>query len=93
MQQSGKRKHYKALTEMWGTKEYFAPELIDQTYGPQVISLPYSLFPYWFKNVSNRITLLVCFLTTNLFSIMTNSSRPIYGRWAASYSRCYVDTR
>ena len=36
MNQSGKRKHYKALTEMWGTKEYFAPELIDQTYGPQV---------------------------------------------------------
>ena len=43
MQQSGKRKHYKALTEMWGTKEYFAPELIDQTYGPQVTHTPLSL--------------------------------------------------
>lgn len=35
LNESSKRKHYKALTEMWGTKEYFAPELIDQAYGPQ----------------------------------------------------------
>lgn len=33
--ESSKRKKYKGLTEMWGTKEYFAPELIDQAYGPQ----------------------------------------------------------
>eukprot|EP00607_Mallomonas_marina_P010141 CAMPEP_0182419260 /NCGR_PEP_ID=MMETSP1167-20130531/3673_1 /TAXON_ID=2988 /ORGANISM="Mallomonas Sp, Strain CCMP3275" /LENGTH=421 /DNA_ID=CAMNT_0024594037 /DNA_START=145 /DNA_END=1410 /DNA_ORIENTATION=+ len=32
---SGKRKGYKGLKEMWGTKEFFAPELIDQAYGPQ----------------------------------------------------------
>ena len=30
-----KRKKYKALTDMWGTKEYFAPELIKRAYGPQ----------------------------------------------------------
>ncbi len=35
LNESSKRKHYKLLTEMWGTKEYFAPELIDQSYGPQ----------------------------------------------------------
>jgi serine/threonine protein kinase len=33
--ESGKRKRYKNLKEMWGTKEYFAPEVIDQAYGPQ----------------------------------------------------------
>lgn len=32
---SEKRKDYRALREMWGTKEYFAPEVIDQAYGPQ----------------------------------------------------------
>ena len=32
---SCKRKGYKALSDMWGTKEMFAPELIDQAYGPQ----------------------------------------------------------
>ena len=35
VEESSKRKKYKGLTEMWGTKEYFAPELIDQAYGPQ----------------------------------------------------------
>lgn len=30
IEESSKRKKYKGLTEMWGTKEYFAPELIDQ---------------------------------------------------------------
>ncbi|CAM9314881.1 unnamed protein product, partial [Ectocarpus fasciculatus] len=30
-----KRKKFKALTDMWGTKEYFAPELIRRAYGPQ----------------------------------------------------------
>lgn len=34
-EESVKRKAYKGLTEMWGTKEMFAPELIDQAYGPQ----------------------------------------------------------
>lgn len=34
-QESSKRKKYKGLTEMWGTKEYFAPELIEGAYGPQ----------------------------------------------------------
>lgn len=33
--ESGKRKRYKHLHEMWGTKEYFAPEVVDQAYGPQ----------------------------------------------------------
>ncbi len=33
---SVKRKAYKECTELWGTKEYFAPELIDRAYGPQV---------------------------------------------------------
>ena len=32
---SMKRKTYTALSDMWGTKEMFAPELIDQAYGPQ----------------------------------------------------------
>ena len=32
---SEKRKRYKGLVDMWGTKEYFAPEMIDQAYGPQ----------------------------------------------------------
>lgn len=32
---SVKRKKYNKLTEMWGTKEYFAPELIGRAYGPQ----------------------------------------------------------
>jgi len=34
-EESGKRKRYKALKEMWGTKEYFAPEVVEQAYGPQ----------------------------------------------------------
>lgn len=29
------RKRYKELRDMWGTKEYFAPELIQRAYGPQ----------------------------------------------------------
>lgn len=33
--ESSKRKHYNALKDMWGTREYFAPELINQSYGPQ----------------------------------------------------------
>lgn len=32
---SEKRKDYRALRDMWGTKEYFAPEVISQAYGPQ----------------------------------------------------------
>mmetsp|Transcript_26360 Transcript_26360/g.44493 ORF Transcript_26360/g.44493 Transcript_26360/m.44493 type:complete len:344 (-) Transcript_26360:111-1142(-) len=32
---SAKRKRYTHLTEMWGTVEYFAPEVINQAYGPQ----------------------------------------------------------
>jgi len=34
-EESGKRKRYDALKDMWGTKEYFAPEVINQAYGPQ----------------------------------------------------------
>lgn len=34
-EESNKRKQFKDLKEMWGTKEYFAPELIGQAYGPQ----------------------------------------------------------
>lgn len=34
-EESSKRKSYCELREMWGTKEFFAPELIDQAYGPQ----------------------------------------------------------
>lgn len=34
-EESGKRKNYGALKDMWGTKEYFAPEVINQSYGPQ----------------------------------------------------------
>ncbi|CAE7423175.1 CPK25, partial [Symbiodinium microadriaticum] len=33
---SVKRKRYSACRELWGTKEYFAPELIRRAYGPQV---------------------------------------------------------
>eukprot|EP01034_Spumella_vulgaris_P028993 gene28993-35960_t len=33
--ESGKRKRYRELDEMWGTKEFFAPEVISQAYGPQ----------------------------------------------------------
>jgi len=33
--ESGKRKEYKRLTEMWGTPTHYAPELIDRAYGPQ----------------------------------------------------------
>lgn len=33
--ESNKRKTYKALQDMWGTKEYFAPEVINEAYGPQ----------------------------------------------------------
>ena len=32
---SGKRKAYSGLTEMWGTPTHYAPELIDREYGPQ----------------------------------------------------------
>ena len=32
---SGKRKTYTGLTEMWGTPTHYAPELIDRAYGPQ----------------------------------------------------------
>eukprot|EP00428_Durinskia_dybowskii_P063620 CAMPEP_0170363726 /NCGR_PEP_ID=MMETSP0117_2-20130122/5006_1 /TAXON_ID=400756 /ORGANISM="Durinskia baltica, Strain CSIRO CS-38" /LENGTH=398 /DNA_ID=CAMNT_0010618203 /DNA_START=52 /DNA_END=1248 /DNA_ORIENTATION=+ len=34
-EESGKRKRYNHLKEMWGTAEYFAPEVIKQAYGPQ----------------------------------------------------------
>jgi len=34
-EESGKRKRYTHLKEMWGTAEYFAPEVINQAYGPQ----------------------------------------------------------
>lgn len=34
-EESGKRKRYVKLKEMWGTKEYFAPEVVEQSYGPQ----------------------------------------------------------
>jgi serine/threonine protein kinase len=34
-EESGKRKTYKLLQDMWGTKEYFAPEVINEAYGPQ----------------------------------------------------------
>ena len=33
--ESGKRKGYTGLTEMWGTPTHYAPELIDRAYGPQ----------------------------------------------------------
>jgi len=33
---SVKRKKYSKCRELWGTKEYFAPELINRAYGPQV---------------------------------------------------------
>jgi len=33
--QSAKRKKYDRCEEMWGTREFFAPELIDSAYGPQ----------------------------------------------------------
>jgi len=33
--ESKKRKSYRELHEMWGTREYFAPEIINQAYGPQ----------------------------------------------------------
>ena len=35
-EESGKRKLYKSLTERWGTPMFYAPELIDGAYGPQV---------------------------------------------------------
>lgn len=31
-----KKKSYNLLHDIWGTKEYFAPEIISQSYGPQV---------------------------------------------------------
>jgi serine/threonine protein kinase len=34
-EESSKRKKFKGLTELWGTKEYFAPEVINEAYGPQ----------------------------------------------------------
>jgi len=34
-EESSKRKNFKLLKDMWGTKEYFAPEVVDQAYGPQ----------------------------------------------------------
>jgi serine/threonine protein kinase len=33
---SAKRKKYDKCEDMWGTREYFAPELIAGNYGPQV---------------------------------------------------------
>jgi calcium/calmodulin-dependent protein kinase I len=33
--ESSKRKNYRQLKDMWGTKEYFAPEVVDMAYGPQ----------------------------------------------------------
>lgn len=33
--ESSKRKNYRKLKDMWGTKEYFAPEVVEQSYGPQ----------------------------------------------------------
>jgi len=33
--ESSKRKKFHGLEDMWGTKEYFAPELIQKAYGPQ----------------------------------------------------------
>mmetsp|Transcript_63722 Transcript_63722/g.132684 ORF Transcript_63722/g.132684 Transcript_63722/m.132684 type:complete len:393 (-) Transcript_63722:18-1196(-) len=33
--ESSKRKNYRELKDMWGTKEYFAPEVVDMSYGPQ----------------------------------------------------------
>jgi len=33
--ESSKRKNFRKLTDMWGTKEYFAPEVIEMAYGPQ----------------------------------------------------------
>jgi len=33
--ESSKRKNFRKLTDMWGTKEYFAPEVIEMNYGPQ----------------------------------------------------------
>jgi serine/threonine protein kinase len=35
-QESGKRKRYNKLTDRWGTPMFYAPELIDGEYGPQV---------------------------------------------------------
>lgn len=35
VEESSKRKKYNHLKDMWGTKEYFAPEVIDLGYGPQ----------------------------------------------------------
>ena len=34
-EESTKRKSYKLLQDMWGTKEYFAPEVVNEAYGPQ----------------------------------------------------------
>ena len=34
--ESGKRKEFCGLTERWGTPMFYAPELIQGTYGPQV---------------------------------------------------------
>lgn len=34
-EESSKRKNYRKLNDMWGTKEYFAPEVVEQAYGPQ----------------------------------------------------------
>lgn len=33
--ESSKRKKYSGLSDMWGTKEYFAPEVTERAYGPQ----------------------------------------------------------
>ncbi|KAJ1439628.1 kinase-like domain-containing protein, partial [Ochromonadaceae sp. CCMP2298] len=33
--ESGKRKNFRHLKDMWGTKEYFAPEVVEMAYGPQ----------------------------------------------------------
>lgn len=34
-EESNKRKQYRSLSDMWGTREYFAPEVIKCKYGPQ----------------------------------------------------------
>lgn len=35
IEESAKRKGYRELREMWGTKAFFAPEVVEQNYGPQ----------------------------------------------------------
>ena len=35
LEDSGKRKAYTGLNQLWGTPTHYAPELIDRSYGPQ----------------------------------------------------------